>query len=283
MRVQAGAGRRAANAQPPQPLRREARLLAPALDRRRPGAHFLPQPNRHRVLQVRPTGLHHIVPFGRLASGHLDEARKRRQQLIQPPQDAQPNRGGDCVIGRLRHIDVIIGMDGLFAGFNVIAEDLIGAIRHHLVGVHVMAGARARLKGIDHKMLMMLSSQDFVARLNDGFREFGVEQAQVPVHFGRRPFDERDAPDEGGQRLHAGDREILPRALRLRRVERPQRHANLAQRIHLDPILGHTGHLPSGGAAIRRAGRIKKSAIIVAPFELLENDYPRIRHHTPLP
>ena len=165
MRVQAGAGRRPADAQPPQPLGREFDLVAAALDGGRPGADFLPQANRHGVLQVRPPALDHIVPLGRLAARHADEARQRLQQLVQPPERAQPYRGRDGVIGRLRHVDVVVGMHRLVRRVHRVTEQLIGAVGHHLVGVHVVAGARARLKGIDHEVLVMLPGQDFLARL----------------------------------------------------------------------------------------------------------------------
>ena len=48
-----------------------------------------------------------------------------------------------------------------------------------------------------------------------------IQQAQLHVDLGRRPLDQRHAPDESRQGLHARDREVLQRALRLRRIERP--------------------------------------------------------------
>ncbi len=114
MSVQAGAGRRAADTQPPQPLRGKPDFFDVALNRFGIRAEFLPQPHRYGVLQMRAPAFDHVVKFARLS---CSSARwrfvQRADQFIQPPQAPQPDRGRDRVVGGLRHIDVIVRVDGL--------------------------------------------------------------------------------------------------------------------------------------------------------------------------
>ena len=164
-------------------------------------------------------------------------------------------------------------MHRLVARLHRVAQDLVGAIRHHFVGIHVVAGARAGLEGIDHEMLMMLTVDDFVSRVDDGARQLRVQQAQLHVDLGRRPLDQRHAPDESRQGLHARDREVLQRALRLRRIERPLWHPYLADRVRLNAKFSHTRLLPFVVATVCGVQfAIKKSATIVAPFDFVENN-----------
>ena len=71
-------------------------------------------------------------------------------------------------------------MHRLVARLYGVAQDLVGAIRHHFVGIHIVAGARARLKGIDHEMLMVLTVDDFVPRLDDGARQLRDPASPAP-------------------------------------------------------------------------------------------------------
>ena len=165
-------------------------------------------------------------------------------------------------------------MHRLVARLYGVAQDLVGPIRHHFVGIHVVAGARAGLKGIDHEMLMMLTVDDFVSRLDDGARQLRVQQAQLHVDLGRRPLYQRHAPDESRQRLHARDREVLQRALRLRRIERLPlaplpRRSSLSQCENQPYTPSPVCHRHSPR---RPSFAIKKSATIVAPFDFVENN-----------
>ena len=80
---------------------------------------------------------------------------------------------------------------------------------------------------------------------------------------------------KAGKRLHAGDREVLQRALRLRRIERLLWHPYLADRVRLNAKFSHI-HLSSRSSSLSvryTSFASKKSATIVTPrFTLLEND-----------
>ena len=170
---------------------------------------------------------------------------------------------------------MVIGMNRLVSRLYRESQYLIGAIRHHLIGVHIVAGARARLKGIHYEVLMMLPAQYLVAGLHDRPRQLWLKQAQLHIHFGRCAFDQRDAPDECWQRFHARDREILQGPLSLRRVKRILRHLHLTEGILLDAKFCHGSFLPLNGIiAGIVSDEIKKDATIVAPFRFYENVKP---------
>ena len=76
-------------------------------------------------------------------------------------------RRGESVVGRLAHVDVVVGMAKLFA------RDLIGAVGDDLVGVHVALRAASGLPYDQGEVLVELSFDDFVASLGDGLELFG--------------------------------------------------------------------------------------------------------------
>ncbi len=112
---------------------------------------------------------------------------ERVEQLARPVERGDPHRGGERVVGRLRHVDVVVGADDRVVAAQaradaVVGKDLDGAVGQHLVGVHVVAHAGTGLEGIDPKVADQLGPQrlplrrigirgeaeDLVRCLNDG-------------------------------------------------------------------------------------------------------------------
>jgi len=117
------------------------------------------------------------------------------------------------------------------------AQQLVGAIREHLVAIHVVRRAGPRLVGIDDELLAMPAGEHLVRGFHDGVRELGVQAAGFLVRQGRGFLDQDDGIDEGGEGSEVGDREVLPRALGLDAPQRLRGHGHLAQRITLDARL----------------------------------------------
>ena len=92
---------------------------------------------------------------------------------------------GKGVVGGLRHVDVVVGMDQLVVA-ALAAEDLDGAVGQHLVGVHIVRGASARLIDIHHEVLVPLAVQYLVGGLDDGVGDVRVEASGVAVGERRR-------------------------------------------------------------------------------------------------
>src|SRR5277367_3039237 len=88
--------------------------------------------------------------------------------------------GGDHVVGALLHVDVIVGMDGVFAAAFTGGE-LVGAAGDDLVGVHVGAGAGAGLENVDDELGVELAVDDFGGGGLDEVAFFGVDEAELRI------------------------------------------------------------------------------------------------------
>jgi len=227
--VQAGAGCRAADAQPPQSLCAAPNALSVAADRFGIGTELLTQPHRHCVLQVGAPGFNHILEFQRLLLQRRRQPCHRRIQLVQPPQRAQADSGGDGVVGGLCHIDMVVGVHAVLPALT--AQKLCGAISNHLVCVHVVAGSGARLEGIDHKLFIPTTVHHLLRRLDDRVGDLWLQQTQVAVNLGGSKFDHPHRPDESPPGFKPRNGEVLHGALGLDAVQCLLRYRQLTQRV----------------------------------------------------
>ena len=76
------------------------------------------------------------------------------------------HRRDEGVIGGLRHVDIIVRMNGFFAPKSS-ANQLDRTIGNHLIDVHVRLGARTRLPHIERKLTVQLARDHFIGYLAD--------------------------------------------------------------------------------------------------------------------
>ena len=88
--------------------------------------------------------------------------------------------GGEHVVGRLRAVDVVVGVHRLLRPEHA-AQELDGAVGDHLVGVHVGLGAAARLPDPQWKMLVELACDNFIANLGDQLCFVGGQLAEIVI------------------------------------------------------------------------------------------------------
>ena len=160
----------------------------------------------------------------------LDDARPRVALVVQNV--AQLLQGGEqpvndllgtsdvhCrrvgVVRRLRHVDVVVRMHGFLRAL-LTAERLDGAVRNHLVGIHVRLRARTRLPDDERKMIVELTLDDVLRRFNDRVAELFVELAQSHVGFGRGALDDAEGAHDRCRLPLPTDLEIAEAALGLR-------------------------------------------------------------------
>ena len=67
------------------------------------------------------------------------------------------------------------------------AEELRGAVGQHLVGVHVVRRAGARLVDVDDELVAQRAGEDFVGRRDDRVGDVGVEPPER-ARWPRRPL-----------------------------------------------------------------------------------------------
>ena len=119
------------------------------------------------------------------------------------------------VVRRLAHVDVVVGVDRLLRA-HLAAQHLDGAVRDHLVGVHVRLGARAGLPDDQREMVVELAVDHLLRRLDDGLAELRVEPAERHVGLGRGALDDAERAHDRQRLLLPADLEIAEGALRLR-------------------------------------------------------------------
>ena len=73
---------------------------------------------------------------------------------------------GKRIVGRLRHIDVVVGMNWRLAPERR-ARKLAAAVRNHLIHVHIELRAASRHPDMQGEHVLMLASEDFTADVND--------------------------------------------------------------------------------------------------------------------
>ena len=71
---------------------------------------LLAERHRHRVLQLGAADLEHVGEFDRLGFEGEGEILQRLDQRRGGEDHGEPQRGRIGVVGRLRHVDVVVGM-----------------------------------------------------------------------------------------------------------------------------------------------------------------------------
>ncbi|KAI1693228.1 hypothetical protein DdX_20780 [Ditylenchus destructor] len=151
------------------------------------------------------------------------EGAAQRSHRFEQPADGEPqcqaHRGGVHVVGALRGVDVVVGVEHVVARL-LVAQLFQREVADDLVGIHVGRGACAALDHVDHELVEQLALDDVVAGQDDGRGAVAVDGAEVGVgagggllHVGQRAHQVGHGRDAG-----AGDGEVLDRA---RRVHAP--------------------------------------------------------------
>ena len=119
---------------------------------------------------------------------------------------------GIDVVGRLRQVHVVVGIDGGIVAARA-AQQLQRDVGDHLVGIHVGGGAGTALQHVDDEVIEAITGDDQIAGRDDGGGDLRFQRAQFAVGDGGGLLHH-------GERLHefgivaqqdAGDGEVLHR------------------------------------------------------------------------
>ena len=136
---------------------------------------LLAERDRRRVLHVGAADLDDVLPFLGFGCDGIAKLRDGRNQAPGGADCCRNAHGGrEAVIGRLRHVDVIVRMNRRLAAESCTGE-LAGAVREHLVDVHVELGAAAGHPDMEGEHVVMLAGEDLVGDLHDQVVGFVVE------------------------------------------------------------------------------------------------------------
>ena len=166
------------------------------------------------------------------------EGDARNQVLFDADSGRNVHSRGKGIIRRLRHIDVIIGMNRRVAAKRR-AGKLAASIRNHLVDVHIELRAAARHPDMQRKHVVMLTGEDFVAGLDDQFVSGVVHPTARMIGERGALLQDRVARDHLARDQILADAEMLQRALRLCSPQLVGGHFHDAEAVGLFPELSH--------------------------------------------
>ena len=234
MRIDSRADRRAADRQLGQ---RFGALVEPTrgvADLCRVARELLAEPDRDGVLKVGPRDLDDVVERGgALGEPQLQPLQGRDQSFLQALQRGDVDGGRDHVVGRLSHIDGVVGMHRRLAAAHSSVKRLVGDPGDHLVHVHVGRGAAAGLEDVHDELIVELAVGDELRRLHDRRAQRGRQEAEVHVDLRRRLLDQAERAEVGTWEAEGADLKVPPGALRLRPVIGLLRDLQRAHRVFL--------------------------------------------------
>ena len=99
---------------------------------------------------------------------------RRNEKILQLFRGADVHGGGDHVVARLPHVDVVVRMHRILRA-NRFPGKLAAAIRDHFVRVCVRARAGAGLENVEREMFVEFSLDHFFRRLHDERRAMRIE------------------------------------------------------------------------------------------------------------
>ncbi|MCY1429728.1 hypothetical protein D9M71_456580 [compost metagenome] len=160
----------------------------------------------------------------------------RQQTLLQLQRGADVDGRGNDVVAALPAVDLVVGVDRA-------TQATAGEGRHHLVGVHVRAGARAGLEHIDREVLQAVLGQQFLAGGDDGAADFRIDLFQRDVGPGGSRLGQQQGADERQRHALAADREVVHRTLGLRPIQRGGGHRQFTHAVAFDTAVSHSRFL----------------------------------------
>ena len=184
--VQSGPDRRRAEIQLEQRRPRASTSSAP---RGRCGvaAELLAERHRHRVLQVCAADLEHAAERRGLRVERVGQLPRRAHERRGRRQQRQPRRRREHVVGGLAHVDVVVRVDARVRA-AWLAEELAGAVGQHLVGVHVVRRAGARLVDVHDELIAKPAGEDFSAAATMASATSRRQPSERLVRVGRAFF-----------------------------------------------------------------------------------------------
>ncbi len=105
------------------------------------------------------------------------------------------HRRWEGVVGRLRSVHMIIGMNRLFRS-DFAAQHLDRSIGDHFVDVHVGLGARPCLPNHQGKVFVELALDDLIGGRDDGLRQLALEEPHFDIGQGCSLLDDAERTDE---------------------------------------------------------------------------------------
>ena len=189
---------------------------------------------RHRVLQAGAPQVLGVADLLGLREQRVLEQLDALERLAADDVRREGERRRVHVVRRLRAVDVVVRVHAVVRPAHA-AEQLVRAVRDHLVHVHVDRGAAAAVHDVDRELAAVLAGRDLVRRRDDRRGELRRQLARREVRACRRGLHVGERGDELELVRHrdARDGEVRDGPHRVRAVQGVARHVDGAERVPL--------------------------------------------------
>ncbi|MNZ69560.1 hypothetical protein D3C78_878640 [compost metagenome] len=184
-----------------------------------------------------------MVEFLTFGSEGLDQAVEAGQQGVVTQQQAQADRGRVGVVGRLRHVHVVVRVQVLVLAL-LVAHGLQRDVGDYFVGVHVGRSTSTALNHVDHELLVVVAADQAGASLADG-SVLGIAQVtQLTVGVGSSLLDHGQGHNQFRvvRQRNAGEVEVVGSTQSLDTVVGISRDFEGAKQIFFDTERCSSGH-----------------------------------------
>ena len=175
----------------------------------------------------------HLLRLGGQGIAELLHAGNRRADDAVIGGDVHRRREG--VVGTLRLVGVVVGVDRTLALAEGSASQHVGAVGDDLIDVHVGLGPRPGLPHDQRKTMVEVPCDDFLA---DAFDQVALgfgQDAGLAIGLGGRHLQVAEGVDHLNRHAaHGADGEIVAAALRLGAPVLVGRHGDFAERVLFD-------------------------------------------------
>ena len=196
------------------------------------GGELHTKSHRHGILQLGATHLDDVLKLLGLAAECTAQMSHRGDQFAQLKNQRNLERGWVNVICRLRHVHVIervaVHVVALF-----VTHQLESSVGDYLVGVHVGAGARPTLNGVDDELRIEFALGHFATGRDNGITDARLELADRTVCLGRRLLNQRKRTDQASvvPDGHPGDWKVFGRSSGMNAPVGVARHFEIAEKV----------------------------------------------------
>ena len=280
--VEARAHGRAAEREEAQGLCRQQDIVHGGLDEAAPAGDLLAERDGHGIHEMRAAALDDALVLALQTLELVDERPRGGQHRPGEREHGGDMHGrGERVVGGLRAVDVVVGVDRALERDAAFRRQLVRAGGHDLVHVHVGLRARSGLPDLEREVAVEVSREQLVAGVGDEGPDGGVEHAELDVGLGGGLLEDAERGDDPSGHGLGADGEVLEAPLRLGTPERICGNQHLPHGVALDAHLGHHAppsvrtdahkHSPKPAANLRLPSLQSRSETIPAPSACLSS------------
>src|SRR5471032_3318563 len=196
------------------------------------GAEFLAEGHRHGVLQLGTAHFQDVVELYTLGGERLDQAVEAGQQRVVTKQQAQTDRRRVGVVGRLRHVHVVVRVQVLVFAL-LVTHGLQRDVGDDFVGIHVGRSASAALNHVYHELFVEIAADQTCTGFADGCVLGFAQMTQLAVGVSGGLFNHGQADNQLRvvRNRDAGETEVVHRSQGLDAVIRLSGYFEYAKQV----------------------------------------------------